>query len=290
MNLIGYSIARPRAVIAAVLMVTMFGALALRTIPIQLTPDVARPVISVTTNWRGGSPAEIEREIVNRQEEAFKGLEGLAALDSSAQDGPAPGSASSSTSPWTWTRRCCSSRTASTGYRGIPRKRASPSSGPRAARTTRSPGWSFAAQPGHERPIHTFGEFVEDVVQERLERVPGVGRVDVYGTSRRELRVEIDPFRLARFRLTVSEVLARLRAADASVSAGEVEEGKRRYVVRTEGAVESVDDVRKVLLRTVRDPATGRVSRLTVGDVADVRFAFQEPRAAYATSAPRRSR
>ena len=51
MNLIGYSIARPRAVVAVVLMVTMFGALALRTIPIQLTPDVARPVITVTTNW-----------------------------------------------------------------------------------------------------------------------------------------------------------------------------------------------------------------------------------------------
>ena len=279
MKLIDYSISRPRAVIAAVLMVTMFGAIALRTIPIQLTPDVARPVISVNTDWRGGSPAEIEREIVNRQEEAFKGLEGLAAMDSSAQDGRARIDLEFNVD-MDMDKALLLVANRLDRVSGYPAEASEPE-----LRTSGSEDNSIAwmvirAQPGHdEQPIHTFGEFVEDVVQERLERVPGVGRVDVYGTSRRELRVEIDPFRLAKFRLTVSEVLARLRAADASVSAGEVEEGKRRYVVRTEGAVESVDDVRKVLLRAVHDPATGRVSRLTVGDVADVRFAFQEPRA-----------
>ena len=278
MNLISYSIERPIAVIAAVLMVTMFGVLALRSIPIQLTPDVVRPVITVTTDWRGGSPAEIEREVVNRQEEAFKGLEGLASIDSASEDGRGRITLEFNVAmDMDKALLLVANRLDRvSGYpieAGKPRLQTSGSE-------DNSIAWMvIRGIPGHERPIHTFGDFVEDVVQERLERVPGVGRVDVYGTSRRELRVEIDPFRLARFRLTVSEVLARLRAADASVSAGEVEEGKRRYVVRTEGAVESVDDVRNVLLRTVRDPATGRVSRLTVGDVADVRFTYQEPRA-----------
>ena len=278
MNLIGYSIARPRAVIAAVLMVTMFGALALRTIPIQLTPDVVRPVIIVNTHWRGGSPAEIEREIVNRQEEAFKGLEGLASVESASQDGRARITLEFNVT-MDMDKALLLVANRLDRVSGYPAEAGEPE-----LRTSGTEDNSIAwmvlrAKPGHERPIHTFGEFAEDVVRERLERVPGVGRVDVYGTSRRELRAEIDPFRLARFGLTVSEVLRRLRAADASISAGEVEEGKRRYVVRTEGAVETVDDVRRILLRTVRDPATGRVSRLTVGDVADVRFAYQEPRA-----------
>ena len=278
MNLIGHSIARPRAVIAAVLMVTMFGVLALRSIPIQLTPDVARPVITVTTNWRGGSPAEIEREVVNRQEEAFKGLEGLASMDSASEDGRSRITLEFSVT-MDMDKALLLVANRLDRVSGYPAEASEPE-----LRTSGSEDNSIAwmvlrPKPGHERPVHTFGEFAEDVVRERLERVPGVGRVDVYGGSRRELRAEIDPFRLARFRLTVSEVLARLRAADASISAGEVEEGKRRYVVRTEGAVESVDDVRKVLLRTVRDPASGRVSRLTVGDVADVRFAYREPRA-----------
>ena len=64
MNLIRLAIERPIAVVAAVLMVVMFGMVALRTIPIQLSPDVNRPVITVTTLWPGAAPAEIEREIL----------------------------------------------------------------------------------------------------------------------------------------------------------------------------------------------------------------------------------
>ena len=89
MNLIEYSIRRPVAVMAAVLMVIMFGAVALITIPIQLTPDVRRPVISIQTVWPGAAPAEIEREIVNRQEDELKGLEGLEKITSRSQDGRA---------------------------------------------------------------------------------------------------------------------------------------------------------------------------------------------------------
>ena len=58
MNLIRAAIERPIAVMAAVLMVLMFGLLALETIPIQLTPDVRRPVLQITTNWAGAAPAE----------------------------------------------------------------------------------------------------------------------------------------------------------------------------------------------------------------------------------------
>ena len=85
MNLIRLAIERPVAVIAAVLMVVMFGLVALHLIPIQLTPDVSKPVISVRTPWPGAAPVEIEREIINRQEEVLRGLEGLEELNSSAQ-------------------------------------------------------------------------------------------------------------------------------------------------------------------------------------------------------------
>mgnify|MGYP000020521842 CR=1 FL=1 len=62
MNLIELSIKRPVAVMAAVIAVVMFGILALTKIPIQLTPDVRKPVISLRTVWPGAAPAEIERE------------------------------------------------------------------------------------------------------------------------------------------------------------------------------------------------------------------------------------
>ena len=60
-RLISVSIIRPIAVIAAVLMIVMFGGVALQSIPIQLTPDVNQPVITITTQWPGAAPAEVER-------------------------------------------------------------------------------------------------------------------------------------------------------------------------------------------------------------------------------------
>ena len=77
MNLIRIAIERPIAVIAAVLMILLFGFVALRVIPIQLTPDVRKPVLTIDTDWYGAAPAEVEREVTNRQEEVLKGLEGL---------------------------------------------------------------------------------------------------------------------------------------------------------------------------------------------------------------------
>ena len=87
MNPIKIAIERPIAIVAAVLMIIMFGLLALSNIPIQLTPDIRKPIISVRTNWFGAAPAEIEREIINRQEEVLKGIEGLNKMASRSRDG-----------------------------------------------------------------------------------------------------------------------------------------------------------------------------------------------------------
>ena len=77
MKFIEAAIKRPVAVLSIVLMTVLLGWLALQTIPIQLTPDARKPLVIVDTRWRGAAPAEIEREIVNRQEDVLKGLEGL---------------------------------------------------------------------------------------------------------------------------------------------------------------------------------------------------------------------
>ena len=87
MDPIRLAIERPIAVIAAVMMAVMFGVLALTQIPIQLIPDVRKPIIEVQTNWPGAAPAEVEREIINEQEDVLKGLEGLEEITSRAQTG-----------------------------------------------------------------------------------------------------------------------------------------------------------------------------------------------------------
>ncbi|MDP6926131.1 MAG: efflux RND transporter permease subunit, partial [Rhodospirillales bacterium] len=77
MNVIRLAIERPIAVVAIVLMIVLFGWVSLQKIPIQMAPDVRQPVIIIKTPWRGASPIEVEREIVSKQEEELKGIEGL---------------------------------------------------------------------------------------------------------------------------------------------------------------------------------------------------------------------
>ena len=117
----------------------------------------------------------------------------------------------------------------------------------------------------------------KDVIQDRIERVPGVGSVNVFGGADREIRVEIDPRKLARFRLTVSDVVQAMRRGNASITAGDVTEGKRRYVVRTEGDLDTLEQIRAVVLRSARSSDGARMARVTVGNIADVAFDYKDP-------------
>ncbi|NQW10254.1 MAG: efflux RND transporter permease subunit [Alphaproteobacteria bacterium] len=276
MNIIRASIERPIAVIAAVLMVVMFGFVALEAIPIQLAPDVNRPVITITTNWAGGAPAEIEREIVNRQEEELRGLEGLEEMSSQSETGRARVTLEFQVATdMDKALLLVANRLDRVG--DYPIEVDEPTLDTAGSDDNAIAWMVLSRDAGNDRPIHTYGDFAEDVIQDRIERVPGVGRMNIYGGAEREMQVIVDPERLARYQITVPQVLVALRTANASISAGAVDEGKRRYVVRTEGDFETIQSVSDVVLRSTEDLVTGRVARVVVSDVADVIFDFKEP-------------
>ena len=278
MNLIRFSIDRPIAVVAAVMMILLFGLLALQTIPIQLTPDVRRPVLNIQTTWYGAAPAEIEREIINRQEEAFKGLPGVTEITSRAEGGRARITLEFGIQQ-NMDRALLLVANRLDRVTGYPAEANEPTIG--TSDSNDNPiGWFIIDRlPGNDNAVHTFGDQVDDLVRDRLERVPGVSRVNVYGGSERELRVVVDPEKLARYGLTVPRVVQALRAANTSMSGGDVVEGKRRYVVRTEGEFTTPEQVAAVLVRSERNDASGRIGRVTIGDIASVEFSYKTPTA-----------
>ena len=84
MRIVEGAIRFPVTTAVGVILLVLFGAIALFRIPIQLTPTVEEPEVTVTTVWPGASPQEIEREIVDEQEEQLKSLEGLVEMESSS--------------------------------------------------------------------------------------------------------------------------------------------------------------------------------------------------------------
>ena len=278
MNLVRMAVERPTAVIAAVLMVVLFGLVALETIPIQLTPDVRKPVITVQTLWPGAAPAEVEREIVNRQEEMLKGVEGLEEVESRSENGRARVTLTFAIGT-NMDRALLLVANRLDRVDGYPNEADRPTLRTAGAEDNAIAWFVLQTAKDNPRPIHTYGDFIEEVIQDRIERVQGVSRTDVFGEVERELHITVLPERMAQFGLTVTEITAKLRAANASLSAGDVEEGKRRYMVRAEGELDSPEAVRAVVLRTQTDGATGRIGRVTVGDIAEVAYGYSEPRA-----------
>lgn len=278
MNLIRAAIERPVATISAVLMIVMFGGLALTTIPIQLIPEVNKPQVTVNTAWPGAAPAEIEREIVNRQEEVLKGVEDLAKMESQSSTGS--GRVTLTFSVGTDMDKALllvSNRL--DRVNGYPEEANEPTLKTAGSDDNAIAWYSIQHLEGNETPIHTYGDFIEDTVQDRFERVSGVALTNLYGGGARELQIIVDPAKLAQYRLTIGGVAATLQAEHASFSAGELDEGKRSYIVRSEGELDSPEAIEAVVLRSEVDPQTGRVSRVSVADVGEVRFAYEKPRA-----------
>ena len=86
MHLIESFIRNPVKVTVGVLLVALFGVVALERMPMQLTPEVQTPTITIQTRWPGASPQEIEREITLEQEEQLKSVEGLKKMSSESSD------------------------------------------------------------------------------------------------------------------------------------------------------------------------------------------------------------
>ena len=82
MDIVRYGLNKPVSIIVAVILIITFGLIGLNALPVQLTPDVEKPQITVETVWGGATPYEIEKDIIEKQEEVLKGLNGLTKLES----------------------------------------------------------------------------------------------------------------------------------------------------------------------------------------------------------------
>ncbi len=234
MILTRYALGNPVAALVAALMVMLFGLISLGRLPIQLTPEVERPEITITTGWRSAAPEEIESEILEPQEKALRGTPGMTEMLSRAQRGRG--------------RLTLSFRTGTDLQRalvdvlnrlnrvgGYPEDVIEPQLSTIGARN-RPVAW-FILKPlaGNDRDISSYHRFIEDLVQTRFERVPGVASSEVRGGREKELRITFDPYRLAALGIDLPAVAARV-GRNEDVSAGQVDVGKRRYTIRFAGS------------------------------------------------------
>ncbi len=266
MDPVRFSVERPYTVAVAVILALLFSVLAWRRIPVQLKPTVDNPIISVETSYRGAAPVEVEERITRPIEDLLQSVDGLDRLSSSSAEGR-----SEVTLEYAW---------------GVDKDRAvidvinKLSELPDLPADAERPVVTLSNQQGGNAvmwlatrsryDVNRVRQLVKDIVEPRISRVPGVASLMVVGGEEREVRVEVDPDRLASRGASFAELEAAIRRGALDLRGGSVETATRQWVVRTEGRVA---DPAALAALVVRRDARGTVR---LGDVASVRDGYRE--------------
>ena len=268
MNLIRQALDNHIAALVAVILVILFGLVSLSRLPVQLTPEIERPTISVSTSWRAAAPEEIEAEIIEPQERVLRGLPGMTRLDSEAQRGRARITITFAVGS-DLQRGLVDVLNRLNRVSGYPEDASEPMLSTIGERSRPIAWYIIKTRADNERDILSYRDFVEDVVQTRFERVTGVSKSDVRGGRQLEVRITFDPYKAASLGIELP-VIAGLAGSNEDVSAGTANVGKRRYTLRFTGAF-AVEDLGEMVL----DWRDGLPVRLR--DVADVEIRMADP-------------
>ncbi len=234
MTLTKIALSNPVAVIVACILVVIFGIISLTRLPVQMTPDITRPEITIVTRWRASAPNEIESEIIEPQEDVLRSVPGLLKLQSTSNYGA--GSINLEFAIGTDMNRALIE--VMNRLNQVPRyplDANEPIIRVGGNRFEKVIAW-FAIQPtpDNPRPIESYQDFIDDTVITRLERVPGISQTGSFGGRPHEVRITFDPFKAANIGLDLTSISAEL-GANADVSAGSTEVGRRQYTVRFSG-------------------------------------------------------
>lgn len=277
MDIVRLAISKPVGVTVGVILIVMFGIIGLTAMPIQLTPNVDRPEITVRTIWPGRSPQEIVDEIIKDQEEQLKNVANLKTMRSTSQEGEG----TINLEFYLGTDIARALQEVSDKLRQVadyPEDVDEPTVKAADGASENAIAWIiFDLDPAasHKHPGFDVAELlkpIEDEIKPLIERIDGVAEINVYGGRDLEVQVLIDPIRLAQLNLNHIDVLNALRAENRNISAGTISEGKRDYRVRVLGQFESTDEV----LDTIIDYRSA--GPVYVRDVAEVKIALEKER------------
>lgn len=273
MNFIKLSIEKPVTVIVGIILVLLFGFIGLIGMPYQLSPEVTEPEITVTTVWPGATPYEIEREIIEEQEEVLKGIPGLIEMESSSFDNRG-----------TITLRFRIGTDVDNALLRVSNKLNEVPSYPQNVEKPVINATGAAASPviwmilrtaaDNSNDVYSYKTYFENEIKQYLERVEGVADLFIGGGTEKQMHVIVQPEKLAAHRLTLQDIINTLNIENVNVAAGNMGVGRRDYRIRTVGQFNAPKDIENVVIKS-----TGQ-KRIMLSDIAAIEFGYEKRTAA----------
>jgi multidrug efflux pump subunit AcrB len=256
-----------------VLIVALLGIVAATRIPVQMIPDLDLRVIGVRTTWPGATPQDVEKEILIEQEKYLRNLPNLSRITATAETSSASVQLEFPIGT-DITEMMIRVNNALSQVPSYPENVDEPEIYASSFSSNFFMFFSVRPLPGNPRQVDMdlARDFLEDEVKPRMSSVPGVSEISIWGGSLRQVQVVVDPARLAQRGLTLVDLRQAIRGRNRDRSGGDVEAGKRQYLLRTVGRFENLDELRALILARRGD----QVIRLA--DVARVELDHFEKR------------
>jgi len=265
MNISEFSIKRPIFVSMLILVVLVLGFVALSSLPVDLMPDITYPTLNVSTSYPNTAPEEMEQIITRPIEEALSSVPGVEEIFSVSSQG---GSTVRVMFDWGTNIDEAANEIRERIDRIIGRF---PEEVQRPTLRKFDPSQS---------PILTLGilteldpvqvrRIIDEQISYRLERVPGVASIDVWGGLQREIQVNVFPDKVKALGLPLDLVISKIRQENIDIPAGTIEKGNYEITVRIPGVYTSIDQIKETIV-AVRDGGVIRIK-----DIANVEDTYQ---------------
>ena len=262
MRISRFTVNRPIFTVMVTLIVMIIGGVSLSRLPIDLMPDITYPTLSVSTNYASASPEEVEELVTRPVEQAMSAVPGVEEVSSASTEGRGDVRISFA---WGTDLDAAANDIRDRLDRVIPRL-------PEDAERPRLRKFDLASFPvlimgasSDLDPVQ-LRRIIEDQVKYRLERVPGVAAMDVWGGLDREIHVDLNADKIKALGLSLDTILARISTGNVNVPAGSIDRGNLEVMIRTPGEFANLDEIRQIVVST-RDGAP--ILLREVGEVED---------------------
>ncbi|MCA9256598.1 MAG: efflux RND transporter permease subunit, partial [Phycisphaerales bacterium] len=268
-SLIEIAVKQPITVTVGVILAVLSGFLAGSHVPIQMTPTVDSVVVSVTTHWENASPAEIESDVIEQQEERLSELTGLVSMTSVSQAGQ--GSIRLEFATGTDIQKAVAEVDQKLSeVPGYPTGVDEPVIEDVDPESVDYIAWIGLSSTDPKFDATTLYDFMNRRLKPRFERIPGVSQVGIAGAREAEVQIRVDPTALAQRGITYAELVQAIQVTNENYSGGLLPDGKNDIRVRAVGRFHDPEHVADMVIR--RDAA----GPVYLRDVAEIVPTYKE--------------
>ena len=239
MNLSELSLRRPVLAIVCSIVIIVFGVIGYKFLGVREYPAIDPAVVNVRTFYVGANADIIEQQITEPLEKVINGVQGVKNITSSSQQGTSAITVEFELSVNLEQAANDVRDKVSQAVGNLPQDIDAPPVVSKA--DADSDPILFAQIQSEHKGLMELTDFAENVVQERLQTIPGVSGVSVFG-KRYSMRLWIDPSKLASYKLTIGDIQAALNRENVELPGGKIRGNETQLIVKTFGKLTTEDD------------------------------------------------